>query len=343
MKLKIFSVILTFAVLSGCGVGEEDFTTQPVEKGSLLVIDEANQTLNRVSLSDFKTGSVGYVGEAANDIEIDGKYAYVVSSLSAAIFRINLEGGYVTTFTYNQYPKPNPYNIAVDEGNIYATLSVGNRLSVISKDTFKEIEAIDLVDNGYPEGVTFDENHIYIASSDGYIEWGNPGNYKNGRVVVIDKNDYSIVTNIPVFDNAQSVSYGDNGFVYVACTGEYDTGNFSYTGGGLVAINTSDFSTNVIQKDYQFYVVKYNDNRIYAIDSAYGHTKQGLVIYSTDGTKITNLLEGKNLKGLDFNNEKIYVSHGYSVDIANSYIIDKESFDITVISNTGGGDLALYK
>ena len=87
-------LILTAAVilfLNSCSEGLSDKVnnTPSVSHGSLLLVDEANKVLK-----SFKFGgdvsTVGDVGNAANDILIDGDNAYIAVSVDNKLLRISL-------------------------------------------------------------------------------------------------------------------------------------------------------------------------------------------------------------------------------------------------------------
>ncbi len=334
---------------SEIGDDNTDTNSNPVRRGSLLVIDEKDQLLNRLDLGDLELSRIAVVGSAANDIEIDDHYAYVVNSLNSSLYLYDLSNGGVLTVVfpssgYPDYANRNPYNLAVDSNLIYVTMSAGNSLTVVDKATLSILTDVALPSPGYPEGVAFDAGRIYVATSAGFLGFGDPGNQSNSRVVVLSKQDYATEAQIPVLRNPQSVAVSPDGRVYAACTGLYNTNTWAYEGGGLVAVEPAAGATNLVETDVQFVTVKADGAYLYAIDDGWDPFGLGLVIYSTNGLRVTNLLAGQNLKGLDFDGERIYLSSSaYTYGPECAYFVAKSNYAVTVISNVPGGDAALWK
>lgn len=328
--------VLVVLVLGSCAenLADKDTSTAP-EKGSFLVIDENNKVLNQVSIADKTVKKLMAVGSAANDIEIDGNFMYIIYSMDNMITKVNLTNGFMDGLISFD-GSPNPYAMSIDGNKIYVSLAVSNQLSVIDATSFAITTNIDLSTPGYPEGVAYDANNIYVATSAGYF----PG-YTDSRVVVLAKSNYGIVTNISVATNPQSVAVDANGDVFVACTGK----GFPYSSGGLMRIQPSaNYATNMISNDIQVDTVKYNNGKLYALDNSWGTTKSGLMVFSTNGDFITNIFAGVGLKGLDFDDTRIFLSHAYSTVPTNCYFIDKSDYStIATIANAGGGDAVLYQ
>jgi len=345
MKLKwlFYGALLFIFSLSGCseGLQEEQSISRAVKKGSILVINEVAQVLNCIDPDDHTISQVSYVGNSANDIEIDGDFAYVLASQNNTIFKIDLKnGGFIKTLSLiEDYTSlPSPYNQAIDSNNIYISFWENGKLGIVDKSSFSLKKSVILGSSSYPEGVAVDSNYVYVA-----LTYYNGGSYSDRKVAIVDKNSYQIITNINVLTNPQSVAMDKNGALWVACTGYYNTNIWLYEKGGLTKIVKVGeiFTANTVNQDASYYVVKFDGDRIYAIDSLYSTTASGLNVYLLDGTKVTNILAGKNLKGIDFDNNYIYVSEAYGGNSV--YIINKNTYSITTINNTGGGDLALYK
>ncbi len=293
-----------------------------VPKNSFLVIDEANMYLKYYNLSTEEVGSIVEVGNAANDIEIDGDFAYIVVSTDNKLLKIDLRNKSLSTLSFPS--GSNPYNLVIDSDKIYVTLSVSNKLSVVSKSSFSIVTNIDLKTPGYPEGVRFDSNKIYIATSSG---WNN--SYTESRVEIYSRSDYSFITNISLtYRNPQGL-WIDGSDLYIACTGSYDG-----TGKAL-KMSTTDYSVSElsIPSTNATFVAKFGTN-ICVIESLWGGSG-GIFINNT------NLLVGKGLKeGIAEKDGFIYVSEAYGG--TKSYRINLSDYSITEIP-LGGGDIAIYK
>lgn len=319
-------------LLASCSEPETVQGIFPVPHGVLLAIDEANQALNVLNLADGTLTNCAVLGASPNDVEVSGDYAYVAASLDGTLTRLDLSNGNVTTLSFAS--GANPYNLAVDGSRIYVTLSAANALAVVDAASMKIVTNVSLGGTGYPEGVAFDGSYVYLATCDGWS-----GGYGNGRVTVLDKTTFALVTNVALADNAQSVAVGADGRVYAACTGAYNGTTWSYEGGGLYRIDPSDFGVTNLAADTQVFEVKAYGGLVYALDSAWGTTKLGLTVWSTNGPFVTNLLAGSDLKGLDFDSGHVYVTSAYGG--TDAYSIDRSDWSVGTISGVGGGDAAL--
>lgn len=340
MKKSILLAIILNLLSCSEGLNNVILNSNPIQKGSILLIDEANQILNCINPLTKAVFQISYVGNAANDIEIDNDTAYIVASLNDTLFKIDLKnGGFIKTLSLVQNfgSRPNPWNVAYDDSNIYVSLCSSNQIVVINKSNYSISRFLDLSISGCTAGITADNQYLYISSFKSIYETD-----QNCKVLIIDKTSFSEITNISVESNPQSITLDENGNLWAACTGRYNTSLWSYEGGALLKLikNNSSFSVVTILSNIQVWIVKYNNGNIYALDSKFGITKSGLNILTTNGNYITNLLENKDLKGLAFDESHIYVSDGYGGSCV--YIINKNDYTIDIISNVGGGDLAFY-
>ena len=323
MKVLWISIAVSIA-LASCGPVESISSTAVlVEKGSILVIDEANQVLKAVNLSNGTVSQIAYVGNAANDIEIDGDNVYIAASLNHTLLKINLSNGITHALRFPG--SPNPYNLRISDGRVYVTQLSSNMVSVVDKNTMALLTNIVLQTGGNPEGIIVTEN-IYVATSAGYAS-----GYSNSHIEVYNTSTYAFVTNIPTAKNPQSLcNYG--GTIFVAATGAYDGSGKVQQLNGNVASDLPGIAST------QPAFLAYKNNKLFVIDSTYGSEK--LIVADSSGNVITALLAGKNLKGISFDNSYAYLSEGYGGNSA--YRCSLADYSITTYTNTGGGDCVYY-
>ncbi len=328
--------LLLLSFISACGLFDQNppLNTDPVNKGTLLVIDEANQVMNSIDLNTDIPRFYSYVGPAANQILVEGDYAYLAVSSSHTILKMDLaQGG--APLTYSFYGAPNPYMMALDADRLYVTLAAGNELAVFDKVTMDLITNLSLSSGTYPQGVAVDSNRVYISTSLGYYGWTDPRNYSNSQILVLDKAGFTNITNITVHNNPHQLQLISNQIYFTATS--------QYNGTGKVqSLSTSDYSVGdltllaAVTPAY----IKLDGSWIYVTDDNYTGNG-GLYLWDTH-TGITNhLLSGKGLKGIASDISNIYCSEAYGGNKV--YIIRKSDYQITTLSNTGGGDMALYR
>lgn len=334
MKKKTALALALLAILSGCEMLPLGPGSQPVSRGSLLLIDEANQVLNRIDLSTLRTEFHSYLGPAANQILLDGDFAYLAVSLSHSILRINLaEGG--APLAYSWFGSPNPYMMALDNDYLYVSLAQANQLAVLDKTSLTLVTNLNMPAGDYPQGLAVDDSRIYIATSRGYVGWGDTRNYSNSQVVVLSKSSLSLLTNITVHTNPHQLLLVSNQ-LYLTAASHYDGS------GRIQVLSTLDYTLNDVEMLPSLspgYI--YGDaDGIYATDDQWSGSG-GLYIWLPGSDHTNHLLPGTGLKGISSDLSNIYCSEAYGGD--HVYIIRKTDWSISILSNTGGGDLALYQ
>ncbi len=336
------------SAISACGIFDQNppQNTDPVDKGSILAIDEANQNMYNIDLGNMQPSFYSYVGPAANQVIVDGDYAYLAVSLSHTIIKMDLKHGGAPD-TYRFWGSPNPYMMAIDSNRLYVTLLNDNKLAVFNKDTLSLITNLALPAGDYPQGVISDHGHIYITTSVGYLSWGDTGNYTNGQVLVLDKNDFSLVTNIRVHHNPHTLClYND--MVYVAATSQYNNT------GKVQAIDLADYSVQdmpqvgaeapgfIYEDGSRLYVIDNPSYETYYGSGIYEGGLGGILIYDTLISNSVQILSNIALKGLVFDNDYVYASSAYGGN--NLYRIEKSNCsNISIFSNIGGGAIAIYQ
>ena len=337
-KKKVFMMaVFSLLIFVSCSRLSVNLSITPAaDHGSLLVIDEANQVLNQVNLNTGNVSFYSVAGPAANQIIVDGNYAYVVVSSSHDVMKFDLQNGGAPVIK-NWYDTPNPYAMAIDESNLYVIMSSGNSLSVLDKSNLSNKTNILLNETGgvQPYAIADDSNNIYIGTSVGYLAYGDSGNYTNSQVMVIAKSNYALITNISVWTNPVNFAIS-GGHLYIAAASQYNGT------GALQDLTLSDMTVSnisVFNGKAPAYV-KVNNGNLYVIDGTFGGNGGIWKMNLADGS--TNLsLSGKNLKGIAFSGASVFVSEAYGGNTV--YVLDASTWtQVSSYAGTGGGDMAFY-
>lgn len=328
---RIGIIMLAVTALIGCSESPEEIIPGIVDYNSLLVIDEANQVLNRVDLSNHTVSQVATLGTAANDIVITGNTAYIPQSTAHRLTAIDLSGGSAPRHL-DYTDSPNPYEAAIYGDLLLVTLSATSQLCVIRRSDLSVRTNLSISGAAWLQPVAVTDGKFFVADTGG---WAN--NYVGSDITVINANDYTVITNIALPENPQSLSVDDEGGLFIACTGTYDT-NYQLSGGALLRMNLTDYSLTVLNSNLCLTVATFYEGRIYGI----GGNNDGLYIMDTSGNVITNLISGNFYKSIAFDSDHAFVSQGFTSGSAHVRAVNTANYSVTVISNTGGGDLARY-
>ncbi|OHD55259.1 MAG: hypothetical protein A2Y33_16365 [Spirochaetes bacterium GWF1_51_8] len=338
--MKVLPLLLIVVMVS-CSEFPSNGTPDnvPVAHGSILVLDEANGILRVLDPSTGRTADVATLDKSPTDIEIDGGFAYIVHNgfgTAQSLIRIDLNG--VLPALKVVFPDGSaPSALKLAGGKIYIVFSGSNWLRVLDQSNpALTLTNIALAAN-YAYSLDLDSGYIYIADS------GTFGS-ANGKLIALDRDDYSLAAQIASLTNPQSVC-AVQGMAYLACTGVWNTTNWDtyagyYDGGGLIGISAGLWNQAVLSNGLQFTAVKVSGGRLFCLDSGMGQSKLGLAVFSTNGAYITNVLGGKNFKGLDFDGAEIAVSEGYYG--TKVYLVNISNWTASEFGIPGTGDLAIY-
>jgi len=315
--------------LNGSSSSSATGFTPAVAKGSLLVLDQANQALKAINLATGTiTNLLTFPDKEPNDIQIDGNYAYVADSECGKLFRVDLSNGGSTSLSLPPYS--NPDDIAIGSNQIFVTLAVSNMVSVISKSSYTLLTNINLDSDSYPEGIVVGNGNIYVASC-GYLAWGNPGNYTNSRITILSESDYSVVSNVPCSQDPESLqAYGT--YIIIAATG-----NYSNINGMIQSMNASApyALTNLITNAEGWTYVKTDGRLVYASDD-----NDNVIVANYNTLAVVTNIALQNVQGINISSNGVYFSTGYLGTVC--YLMNTNNFSVKVISNIGGGASALY-
>lgn len=332
-KLTVSLVPIALFMFSGCEMLQK-IPFEPVEKGSLIVVDEANQSFYAINTNSLAKRMVGvFPTTTVNDVEVEHDFAYFVISSPLAnptegnkLLRFDLSNGSLIALSLPA--GSNPYNLAVDADRIYVTLSVSNMLAVIDKTSFLVSSYRALPRAGEPYGVAFDAGSVYVATSAGWMT-----GYSDSHIVRFSKTDFSATT-IPVGPNPMSIAVHD-GTLYVACTGDY-SGTGCVQSVTLSTLAVSNMTLPALTPTF----VKYHDHCLFATDATWGGSG-GVIVHVISNALNTRILAGSDLKGLDFAQGRVFLTEGYLG--SKIYSVNLDDLSVTTNSGPGGGDCALYR
>ncbi len=195
MKLK--QLILTSAaavfLLTSCNNDDggsilpETGSEPPAYENGIIVVNEGN--------IDKGNASVSFVSE---DLSI------VQNDIFGTINGVDAWGDTAQSMTFNG-----------DLG--YIVVSYSQKIEVVNRYTFKSVATI-----GGPDKPEFlNPRYMAIANGKGYVtNWGDPNNPEDDFVAVVNLNNNSVETKIPVGEGPERVLAKDNS-IYVALEGGY--------------------------------------------------------------------------------------------------------------------------
>jgi DNA-binding beta-propeller fold protein YncE len=203
------------------------------------IVNNLGQTLSKVNLTTNQVvNDIEALGEAPNQVVIQGDHAYVVNSLDHTIQIIDLTTENTTGYVIIGEPR-NPFHMAfVDSQYAYVTNLMTNSISkvdVISKTVVGEY-GVGLT----PEGLIVVGNKLYVCCTGFQFyayrsmtgrDWAfdvthrkndvKAYSYIAGKVYVFDLQIEQVVDSISVGMNPQYLDIDPEGELNVMCTGDY--------------------------------------------------------------------------------------------------------------------------
>jgi len=239
--IKLALIIVTALVLSACddliSVPSLTSTVEGQRKGGLYILCDGNYSLNNSTLAlyDFAAGkqfadyfyqkSGRKLGDTGNDLQRYGNRLYVVVNVSSQIEVLDARTG--TSIKriplFNGQVARQPRYIAFWEGKAYVCSFDG---------TVARIDTASLAVEAYvhvgrnPDGIDAANGKLYVSNSGG-LDYGNNLGYDN-TVSVVDIASFTETKRITVGKNPFRVKTDDNGYVWVACRGDYGTEKGSF-------------------------------------------------------------------------------------------------------------------
>jgi len=220
MKYTIFSCFAVLTLLSACSTGDPESPVVPEKAAGIYILNSGNYYSNDASLVSYDplTGTVSsdiiaarngkQLGDVANDMLIYGSKMYIAVTNSAIIFICDLEGNIL-----KEIQEGSPRHLCAEGGKVYATLFEGYAAE-IDTVTFS-VRKTQVGAN--PEGIACSGGKIYVADSFGYDTSGTYGT----SVSVLDRSTFSVIKEITVLNNPQTLHVTSDGTLYLICWGNY--------------------------------------------------------------------------------------------------------------------------
>ncbi|MFQ6617064.1 MAG: FlgD immunoglobulin-like domain containing protein [Fidelibacterota bacterium] len=209
---KFFSTkfLLIFILLTGTNLQSQQFKFAFVVNNlaeSLTKID----LLNNIVYSDEIT-----LGLVPNKITLRGNSAYVVNSISANIYVIDLEKFEIAE-TIDVGEGENPWDIAIlNDDSAYVSNFQTSSVSLVSLSENKVLKKIDV--GLSPEGLLIHGNKLFVCNT-GF----NPETFEfdAGTVSIIDVGTNMITSSLPAGINPQYMAVDGQGLIHIVSTGNY--------------------------------------------------------------------------------------------------------------------------
>ncbi|MFC1729365.1 T9SS type A sorting domain-containing protein [candidate division KSB1 bacterium] len=206
---KLFTVFLITLLLNGTAGSQQ-------QARILYVVNNLGESL---SMIDLNTGTVVndilILGNVPNDLRIQGSTAYVVNSTSVDINIIDLVTN-TKMSVITLLPDSNPWELLVEQNRVFVTNSKLNSLSVIDLVTGTMTDEIPV--GMWPQGMVLIGDRLYVTNTGFDI---NSFTYSQGTVSIIDTQSGSVAGTLVVPLNPTALKMGQDGRVYVLCTGDY--------------------------------------------------------------------------------------------------------------------------
>ena len=239
-------------------------------------------------------------------------------------------------------------SIAVDDNYLYVgspysnsnELTSNGQISIINKSDYTTVHELYGSQDGenFGSSVAVDDNYIYAG---GYL-FDNGGLTDNGRIVIFDKSDYSIIHELYGTQNREifgsSVAVDDN-HIYVGSSG-FDSNDLENIG-KLTIFNKSDY--NIV---HELYGTQESENfgHSVAVDDNYIYV--GSPYFDSDGLNangkiaIFNKFNYSLVKELHGTQENSYF--GYSVGVKNNYF-GVGCYYFSSNGKTNNGKVSIFK
>jgi DNA-binding beta-propeller fold protein YncE len=181
-----------------------------------FVVNNLAETLSLINLDDETVENhITILGETPNQVAFHDGFLYVVNSVSADIQKIDPSSHEIVADIYLPVGC-NPYYLAFGGDYGYVTGWVSGRIYEI--DLAANEVARESVIGGYPEGIIYDDGRVYVTQT-----YFNPDDfsYGQGRLAVIDIEDFTLEDQIEIGKNPQWISRAPDGRLHIVCTGNY--------------------------------------------------------------------------------------------------------------------------
>src|SRR5262245_48094331 len=213
LRLAAFLLVLC---LSGAGLATfaGSSVASPIEE--IYVLNTLVPNVDRyVPRTRTATLDLFDAGSSPNEIRVQGRTAYVTSSMTDGLIRADLNSGKVID-EIPLAPEQNPWSVALIGTRAYVSNWVTSSVSVVDLGLGSAVGTVPV--GVAPEGLLLDGNRLFVAISGYRRATFDSG---PGSVEVIDLATGTVVDTIPTPLNPQSLARDPAGRIHVLCTGNY--------------------------------------------------------------------------------------------------------------------------
>jgi len=190
--------------------------SKAIASSEAFVVNNLAETLSRI---DLETGLVQnhitVLGDTPNQVDYHDGFIYALNSISANLQKIDPQSHQVIADILLPVGS-NPYSMEFDATYAYVSGWVSGRIYRVNLNTNQVDDYVEI--GGFPEGVLFHDGYLYVAQT-GFNP--NDFSYGQGRMAIIDATDLTLIDEINVGKNPQSVILGPDSTLHVVCTGNY--------------------------------------------------------------------------------------------------------------------------
>jgi YVTN family beta-propeller protein len=218
------------------------------------------------------------LGDTGSDFIIYGGKIYIVMNNSGYVAVANASSAkFIDSISFlSGSVNRGPENIVSAGGKVFVS-STDNTVSVIDTATLAITKTITVGTN--PAQMVVSGTNLYVSNTGGFAAFSPPYLY-DSTVSVIDLSTETETSKIVVGANPGYIAADGAGYVYVACTGDYNTILPS-----LVKVNTG---TNTITKSVSIAagVVRYYNNKLYTTGGGAG--APGVQVINTSDLSVSS-------------------------------------------------------
>ncbi len=297
-----FFILLVFLLFTNC---EFDSLFDPVQTsnditGNNPVISQSqylyvlhspwfgNGSVTRIDLkSNSIISNFITVGNVPNDIKFYKNKLYIPNVMDNNIQIYDLlikRSEYVKNIISPEFVQfYNKYFIVSSMGVV--NTSDDGKVYIYNVKNNQEVTTIENLKNPY--GIMIYQDYLFIADNGSYYGWGDPNNYIDSKVIIVNLNDFSIVKTLTGFVNAFNFTIDNYGNIYVVTLGQYDESGKIYVidGGSFKIEKEIAVSADSGCIDFAF------DNNILVGENNYGWPSAG-------GLYLINLFTGTVVNGV---------------------------------------------
>ncbi len=301
-KFKFFTLFFLVLIffLTGCAkrnpLSPVKYSIPTSDNNYVYVLNQPFGGQGYVSRINLDSGYIEnkYIttGSIPNDIAIYNFRCYIANAGSDNMQIYNVLTGKSTYVNFSENSSPEMLDIY--NGKIYVSLWKSSKLSVIDINSESIITNINIpTSTSGPWGIKVVNDKIFVACNGTYISWGNPANYTDGKIIVLNAFDYSTAKTFNNITNANGLTVDDSGNVYCAATGQYNKT------GKIYKIDTGLNISLVLDTEKNANYIAYNadNNSLYISDSSWMGTDG---VYKISGFLSTVYADGNHWARVNF-------------------------------------------